>query len=101
MINLNIILIAMFIVAIIVYCAFFHEKSLLFVLTLVWLILDIAIAGSNICFQIFLNGALNPIDPQLFEIISGLLTSVKVINIYVFFGIILLFYLRKNKEVKE
>lgn len=101
MINLNIILLTFYIVSIIFYCAFFHEKSSLFVISVVWLVFGIIITGASIWFEIFLNGLLAKGLYSFVQLALDFQTDLKSIHLLIFFGIIVIFYLSKNKDINQ
>lgn len=101
MINLNIILLTFYIVSIIFYCAFFHEKSSLFVISVVWLVFGIIVTGASIWFEIILNEFLAIGLYSFVNLAVAFQNDLKNIHFLIFFGIIVIFYLSKNKDINQ
>ena len=98
---MNFIFLALFIIISIVYCALFHEKSIFFFASVGWFVFNIAILLSNIWFDI--NLAKMPAEEisAYFQNFSIFISNLKNISIILFFGIVVLFFIRKNKEITK
>lgn len=91
MIELYFISLAVFAIAMILYCIFFHEKSLHFILSVSWFSVNIALHSLKIYGELSLD--FNP------NIYITLIYILNLLNFFLFFGIILSYYYRKKKEL--
>ena len=91
MIELYFISLAVFVIAMILYCIFFHEKSLHFILSVSWFSVNIALHSLKIYGELSLD-----FNPNIYITLIYILNS---LNFFLFFGIILSYYYRKNKEL--
>lgn len=98
---LDLVLLVFFIVTMIIYCAVFHEKSLLFLTSIVWFIFNIVIISCNIYFDINLNIIPSQEVSNYFLTFSVFITNLKDIHLLLFFAMIILFFIRKKKKTKK
>ncbi len=95
MIELYYISLAVFTITMILYCIFFHEKSLHFILSVSWFSVNIA----TICCSIYTKLSINMDNHiSVYSTMTLILSILKILNFFLFFGIMLSYYYRKKKE---
>lgn len=97
----NFILLAFFAIIMVIYFIFYHEKSLNFVLIILWFVLNILIIIFNINFD---NNILKMPKIEVYNYVnefSKLITNLKSLRFLVFCGIIISFYFRKKRSNKK
>lgn len=102
MIELQCILLAVFAIAMILYCIFFHEKSLHFILSISWFFVNIVQLSSSIYINLSLHSILaNNINNYLrvYSMINSITSVLALLNFLLLFGILISYYYRKKKEL--
>ncbi len=102
MIELQCILLAVFAIAMILYCIFFHEKSLHFILSVSWFFVNIVQLSSGIYIELSLHSILsNNINNHLrvYSMINSITSVLALLNFLLLFGILISYYYRKKKEL--
>ena len=102
MIELQCILLAVFAIAMILYCIFFHEKSLHFILSISWFFVNIVQLSSGIYIKLSLHSILsNNINNYLrvYSMINSITSVLALLNFLLLLGIVISYYYRKKKEL--
>ena len=101
MIEFNYIMIAVFAVAMILYCFLFHSKSLHFILSVAWFALSIITIGCKIYYDI---NVLNISSTEIYNFayyFSIFISVLRGLNFLLFCGVILSYYFNKTRSKNE
>lgn len=98
----DILLLIVFVIVTILYSCFYHEKSPIFIVSVLWFVLNILIAIGSICLKYNIVEIENQQMLAYFSVFTEFMNELKNISIILFSGIIILFSFSKNKkQLKE